>query len=78
MSSYKVISRNPCDWICFTNKTLFLIECKTIKGKSFPFSNLTQYERLKDFVGIEGVRCGTVCWFYNYDKVLYIPISTVT
>ena len=41
MSGYKVISRNPCDWICFTNKTLFLIECKTIKGKLFPFSNLT-------------------------------------
>lgn len=78
MSGYKVISRNPCDWICFTNNTLFLIECKTIKGKLFPFSNLTQYERLKDFVGIEGVRCGIVCWFYSYDKVLYIPISTVT
>ena len=78
MSGYKVISRNPCDFICYANSILFLIECKTIKGKSFPFSNLTQYDRIKEYVGIEGVRCGVIIWYYDCDKVVYIPISTVT
>ena len=78
MSGYKVISRNPCDFICYTDNTLFLIECKTIKGKSFPLSNLTQYDKLKENTGIKGVRCGVIIWYYNYDKIIYLPISTVT
>jgi hypothetical protein len=26
--------------------------------------------------GIKGVRSGAVVWFYDHDKVLYIPIKT--
>lgn len=78
MNGYKVVSKNPCDFMCFNENTLFLIECKTVKGKSFPFSNLTQYDKIKEYVGIQGVRCGVVVWYYNEDSVVYIPISTVT
>lgn len=79
MSGYKNTSRNICDFICFNNGLLFLIECKTIKGNTFPLSNLTQYSKLVKKVGIKGVRAGVIIWFYEHEnKILYIPISTFT
>jgi hypothetical protein len=33
---------------------------------------------MKMKVGIKGVRAGVVLWLYEKDKVLYVPISTVT
>ena len=78
MSGYKSYSQNPCDFICFTNGKLFLIECKSHKGASFPFVNLTQYSKLKDKVGIKGVRAGVILWLYEKDLVLYVPINTIS
>lgn len=78
MSGYKVSSRNICDFICFNEGILYLMECKTHAGNTFPLSNLTQYDKLKSKVGIHGVRVGVVIWFYEKDKVVYVPISTVT
>ena len=77
VSGYKAIS-NVCDFIGYKEPNIYYIECKSHKGKSFPFSNLSQYDDLKLKVGIPGVRAGVVLWLYEYDKVLYVPISTVT
>ena len=77
VSGYKFLS-NISDFIGYSYPNIFYLECKTIKGKSFPFANLSQYEKLTAKVGIKGVRAGVVIWFYEYDKVLYIPISTIT
>ena len=78
MSGYRYTSSNICDFICFNNKILFLIELKSHKGASLPFVNITQYEKLKGKVGIPGVRAGIILWLYEKDIVMYIPISTIT
>lgn len=70
--------KNICDFIGFKTPNIFYLECKSIKGKSFPLKNLSQYDKMSTKVGIEGVRVGVVIWYYEYDKVVYVPISTIT
>lgn len=76
-SGYKAIT-NVSDFIGYKMPNIFYLECKTHQGNTFPFSNLTQYEKLTEKVGIPGVRAGVVIWFYEHDKVWYVPISTIT
>lgn len=78
MSGYKITSSNICDFIAYSNPNLFLMECKTHKGASLPLANITQYDKLKEKVGIPGVRAGVILWLYEKDIVMYIPISTIT
>jgi hypothetical protein len=54
------------------------LECKSHEGNTFPFSNLTQYEKLCGKVGIKGVRAGVVLWFIDHDVICYVPISSIT
>lgn len=70
--------RNICDFICYKYPLHFYIETKSCKGKSFPLSNLTQYEKLSAKVGIPGVRAGVVLWLIECDHVVYIPVKTIT
>jgi len=76
-AGYVAIS-NISDFIGYCYPNIFYIECKSREGNTFPFQNLTQYEKLKDKVGIKGVRAGIILWFIDHDKVLYVPISSVT
>lgn len=75
-SGYFGTSKNLCDFICFTNKTLFLIECKTVRGNTFPISSLTQLDYLSSMIA-EDIIPGVVIWFYEKDKVLFVPIKEV-
>lgn len=75
-SGYFGTSKNLCDFICFTNKTLYLIECKTVKGNTFPISNLTQLDYLSSMLA-EDVIPGVVIWFYEKDKVVFVPINEI-
>ena len=68
---------NICDFIGYVFPHIYYLECKSIKGNTFPFSNLKQYEKLCDKIGVKGVRAGAVIWFYEKDAVLYAPISTI-
>lgn len=77
VSNYLGIN-NICDFIGYIFPNIFYIECKSIKGTLFPLQNLTQYERLLPKVGIRGVRVGVVIWFYEQNRVLYVPISSIT
>jgi hypothetical protein len=36
-----------------------------------------QYDKLKEKIGILGVRAGVVLWLIDKDIVMYIPMSTV-
>ncbi len=45
--------KNSCDFFVFTGRTLFAIECKSLKGKSLPYSNIRD-KQLKDLVEIDG------------------------
>lgn len=77
VAGYVSIS-NVCDFIGYSKPNIFYLEAKSHKGASVPFENITQYEKLKDKVGIPGVRCGVVLWLYEKDIVMYVPISTIT
>lgn len=76
LSGYKAVSKNICDFICFNDGILYLIECKSHNGNTFPLANLTQFDKLKEKVGIPGVRAGVILWMIDHKKVLYIPVST--
>lgn len=77
MSGYLNIS-NISDFIGYNYPNIFYLECKSCLGNTFPFSDLTQYDKLKYKVGIKGTRVGVVIWFREHDEVLYVPISTIT
>lgn len=77
MTGYRSIS-NVSDFICYNYPNIYYIECKSHKGASIPFTNITQYVKIKQKKGIHGVRAGVVLWLYEKDMVLYIPISTIT
>lgn len=77
MNGYKSISQ-VSDFIGYNYPNIFYLECKTHKGASIPFDNITQYDKLINKVDIPGVRCGVILWLYEKDVVYYIPISTIT
>lgn len=77
VSGYKYTSQNICDFICYNYPNLFYIECKTHKKASIPLDNITQYERLIEHSGKQGVRSGVVIWLYDKDRVFYVPASTI-
>lgn len=77
INGFKSVSQIS-DYVCYACGTLYYMECKTTKGGTFPLERLTQYDKLKTKVGIDGVKAGVVIWFYEKDKVVYVPITTVT
>lgn len=77
VSGYKTIS-NISDFIAYHYPNIFYCECKSHLGNTFPLSNLTQYDKLKEKVGIKGVRVGVIIWFIDHKRVCYVPISTIT
>lgn len=78
VSGYKYTSRNPCDFICYANRTLFLIECKSHSGNTFPLTNFTQYVIMKSYSNIDNIIAGIVLWMYDHDVVVFIPIEEIT
>ena len=76
MSGYKAISQIS-DYIGYSFPNIFYMECKSHKGASIPFDNITQYSKLLQKVGIPGARAGVILWLIDKDVVYYIPISTI-
>ena len=77
MTGYKTVSQNPCDFICYNYPNLYMVECKTHKKNTFPFSEFPQYDRLLPYAGKNGVRAGIVLWFLEHDTIVYVPVKTV-
>ncbi len=75
-NGYKNIS-NICDFIGYVYPNIFLLECKAHAGASIPFDKITQYDKMKDFVNVYGLRVGVILYLYEKDKVFYIPIKTI-
>lgn len=75
VSGYKSVS-NICDFIGYKYPNILYAECKSIKGNTFPLSNLKQYNRLIEKKNIEGAITGVILWFIDHDKVLFVPITT--
>lgn len=76
MNGYKSI-KQISDFIGYIHPNIFYIECKSHRGASIPMGNITQYEKLKEKIGIKGVRTGVVLWLIDKDKVMYVPMSTI-
>ena len=76
MNGYKSI-KQISDYIGYVYPNIFYLECKSHKGISLPFDAITQFENLEKKVGIPGVRSGVVVWFYEQDKVFYVPTKTL-
>lgn len=76
MGNYK--TSNVCDFIAYKYPNIFYVECKSCIGNTFNLNKLTQYDKLKDKVGIKGVRAGVVLWFREHMQVWYVPINTIT
>ena len=63
VSGYKYTAANPCDFICFVKNRLYLLETKTIQGNTFPFSNLSQYDKLLSYSIVDGLVAGVILWY---------------
>ena len=72
-------SQNICDFIVYKKPYEYYIECKSVHGNTFPFSNITdrQYYGLLDKSQIKGVFAGVIVWWIDKDRTLYIPIQTI-
>ena len=77
VSGYKTIS-NVSDFIGYNYPNIYYLECKSHLGNTWNFSYFTQYDKLKTKVGLKGVRAGVVLWMIDHDKVVYLPVSSVT
>lgn len=77
MSGMKSVS-NISDFIGYKKPHIFYLECKSTRENTFNFHKLTQYDKLTEKVGIPGVRTGVVIWFIEHDRVVYVPIKTIT
>ena len=42
-----------------------------------PFDKISQYNKLLEYSGVDGVRSGVVLWLYEKDEVLYVPVKTI-
>ena len=78
VSGQKFTSANICDFICYKRPVLYLIECKSVHGNTFPLADFRQYDKLKQFVGMDGVRSGVIIWFEDHKQVLYVPTKSFT
>ena len=70
--------RNISDFIVYHYPNIFYIEVKSHLGNTFPLSNLSQYDKLVVKVGIKGVRVGVIIWFIDHDKIVYVPVSSIS
>lgn len=77
VTGYKYTSSNICDFICFQNRNLYLIELKAHKGASLPFENIRQYDLMVQYINKPNIIVCVILWLYEKDIVLYIPISTI-
>lgn len=75
-NGFKAITQ-VSDFIGYKKPNIFYLEVKTHAGNTFPFSCLSQYEKLLAKCGIPGVRVGVILWLYDHDAVMYVPIASI-
>ena len=66
---------NPCDFFCYPSDCLLMVECKAKSGASINFSEIRQYEKMKDYRGLEKTYPGVLVWFYEKDTIIWVSID---
>jgi hypothetical protein len=66
---------NPCDFFCYPADCFLMVECKAKSGASINFSEIRQYEKMKDYRGLEKTYPGVLIWFYEKDTIIWVPID---
>lgn len=79
MTGYKKTSSNICDFIVYKYPHQYYIECKSVHGNTFPFSNVTetQWQGLLRKSKLYGVYAGIICWWVDYGVTKFIPIQAL-
>ena len=72
-------SKNHCDFIVYKKPLEYHLECKSVHGNTFPFSNITenQWNGLLEKSKIKGVVAGVIVWFVDKDVTLFVPITVL-
>lgn len=72
-------SKNICDFIVYKKPYEYYIECKSVHGNTFPFSNITdnQYKGLLEKSKIKGVIAGLMIWWIDRDVTAFVPIKFI-
>lgn len=60
VTGYYGTSQNICDFIGYCYPKLFLLETKSVHGNTFPFTNLSQYDKLINYIDMKGVISGVI------------------
>ncbi len=75
MSGYYGVS-NPCDFVCFPGKHLYMIETKAHYENRLPWDAFSQYDSLVKYIGMKNVIAGVMIWFIDHDRVIFVPIES--
>lgn len=70
---------NICDFIVYREPYEYYIECKTIHGNTFPFSNITnnQFSGMLQKTKILGVYAGVICWWIDRDVTRFLTMRDI-
>lgn len=70
-------ARNICDFGVYRYPYFWYLECKTVKGNTLPFVNLSQnqWDGLLEKSGIFGCSALVLVWFSDWDAVVAINIE---
>jgi len=73
-------SSNICDCLIFNGSKLYLLELKSTKGKSLPFTNIreNQLKELSKASLYKNIVAGIVIEFNELDRAFFMYISDVT
>ena len=70
-------SKNICDEMLYHKGTLYLLELKTVKGKSFSFNNVrdNQIKELEKAATHYGIIAGFIINFRDIEKTVFIDVK---
>ena len=70
-------SKNICDFIVYKKPYEIYIECKSTRGNTLTFANITenQWTGLLEKSKLKGVKAGVLIWFIDRDVTMFAPIQ---
>lgn len=64
--------KNLCDFILYRKPNMFCLECKSIKGNTLSYDNISQYDDLVKHSGYDGVESGVLIWYIEHKEVYWV------